>query len=428
MLLGKYINNIMAHIAHKYKLLPTKTQEKTLAQMGGSTRWLWNYMLDLNQKTYQETKKFVFAIDMANLLPELKSQNIWLKDTPSQSLQQKCIDLDRSLKSVWKSGFGFPKFKAKHKSSDSFRIPQNSKGTQIRAYGTHLFMPKLGKVKWVMHRPLPENSKIKSITITKDIDDWFVSVLLEIPNIEPMKYIDANKTVGLDLGVASFATLSDGTKIESPNFLKKSLRKLKHYQRQLKHKTKGSNNIKKQYTKIAKIHRDIRNARMNWLHHQSKDLVSKYDVICIENLKIKDLLEKKQMSRSIADQGWGIFVSHLQYKAVLSGKHVTKIGTYEPSTKTCSCCGNIRSMKLSDRVYVCENPKCNDYLKAKDRDINAATNIHFWGLMATEGVSFVSNTDGISEINACGDTITCQSNIIDEVSMKQEARRSLVVV
>jgi len=137
------------------------------------------------------------------------------------------------------------------------------------------------------------------------------------------------------------------------------------------------------------------------LHQLSNKIVNQYDVICVEDLKIKQLLAKKQLSRSISDQGWGIFVGQLQYKAQLRGKHLTKINTYLPSTKTCSCCGATRQMKLSDRVYVCENHKCTDYLKTKDRDQNAAMNIHFWGLMATPNIVY---TLGTGEIKACEDT------------------------
>jgi putative transposase len=401
-------------------------------------------MLDLNQKYYQENKKFKFAIDMANLLPELKKEHAWLKDTPSQSLQQKCIDLDHALKSVWKSNFGFPKFKAKHKSSDSFRIPQTN--GHIKITPDHIQIPKIGKIDWCYHRPIPENSKIKNITITKDIDDWYVSILLEIPDVPLMTHVDKNKTVGIDLGLNSFAILSDGSIIESQRFAKKAAKRLRHYQRQLKHKVNGSANSKKAYKRIAKIHRDIRNARSNWLHCQSKALVEKYDVICIENLSIKEMQSKyhkyngklkapeDRRGRSIADQGWGIFVNQLMYKAAHKGKHVTKIGEFDPSTQTCSCCGTRKEgsnkLKLSDREFICQNSSCNDYLKAKDRDINAAINIHFWGLMQTK-IEFleVVDTDGTSEINACGDT---QQALCDQaydwpigVSTNQEAKNNL---
>ena len=418
------------HVAYKYKLLPTNEQAIWLAQVGGSTRWLWNYMLDLNIKKYQEEKKFEFAFSMNALLPKLKKENDWLKLAPSQSLQQKCSDLDNALKRVWKSGFGFPKFKSKHRSTDGFRIPQviaNGKDPHIKVSEKSIVVPKIGAIRWKYHRPIPKNAKIKSVSITKDCDSWFVSVLCEVPEV-PSAQIDKSRAVGIDLGVASFATLSNGTKIESQNFLKKKLSKLKKYQRKLRNKVKGSKNKRKAYSRVAKIHRDIRNARVNWLHHQSNELVNKYDLICIEDLKIKDLLQKKQLSRSIADQGWGIFVNQLIYKANARGKHVTKIGTYQPSTKACSCCGTIRKMKLSDRVYIYENPKCNDYLKTKDRDINAATNILFWGMAATDyGLFLDPNTEGTSEIYACGEPIAqCQVNDI-EGSTIQESVRSLVV-
>lgn len=261
-----------------------------------------------------------------------------------------------------------------------------------------------------------------------------MSVLLEIPDVEPLKYIDTNKTIGVDLGLNSFAMLSNGDKIESQRFAKKAAKRLRHYQRQLKHKVKGSNNTKKAYKKISKIHQDIRNARTNWLHHQSKALIEKYDVICIENLSIKGMMSSKKApykrkGRAIADQGWGIFVGQLKYKAKNKGKHVTKIGAYDPSTQTCSCCGVVKTgkdkLELSDREFTCQNVLCSNYLKAKDRDINAAINIHFWGLMQTPNIELVTNTDGTSEINACGDTNVCYQDIDNKVSMKQESKNNL---
>jgi putative transposase len=417
--------------AHKYLLRPTKEQAALLSQYAGATRWLWNYMLDLNIKEYQANKKFVFNYSMNALLPELKKQHEWLKLPPSQSLQQKCADLDTALHSVWNSGFGFPKFKSKHRSQDSFRVPQqiaNSKDPQIKISEKAITIPKIGAVEWVMHRALPVDSKVKSITVSKDLDRWYVSVLLEVPDVPLIPEIDKDRTIGIDLGISNFATYSDGTKIQSPNFLKKQLKKLKYQQRFLKNKVKGSNNSKKQYYRIAKIHQKIRLQRSDFLHKLSNQVTNEYDVICVESLKIKELLMKKQLSRSIADQGWGIFINQLQYKAEQKGKHLTKIGTYQPSTKTCSCCGSIRQMKLSDRVYVCQNEKCDDYLKTKDRDVNAARNIHFWGLMATPELKFVSNTPGTGGIQACGDATSDCYDVSDQVSVKQETDQPLVAL
>lgn len=400
--------------AYKYKLLPTKVQQDRLSQITGSTRWIWNYMLNLNIKHYTEKKKFTFGTDMAMLVSDLRKEHEWLKEVPAQSLQQKCIDLDRALKSVWRSQFGFPKFKSKHRSQGSFRIPQHIKFTD-----THVSIPKVGKVKWRYHRPV--DGQPKSMTVSRDGKHWMVSVLCEIPDIPPIVNIDKSKTIGIDLGISDFAILNNGTKIGSPTFLKKKLQKLKRIQRRLRNKKRGSNNYNKHSNRIARVHQRIRYQRLDFLHQTSRQLVNKYDVICVESLKIRDLLEKRQLSRSIADQGWSIFVEQLAYKTKLEGKHLTKIDTYLPSTKTCSSCGTQRNMKLSDRVYICENNTCPDYLKTKDRDINAAMNIHFWGLMATTGISFFDkNTSGTGGINACGDTSTNRSNH-DLVSGKQEA-------
>jgi putative transposase len=405
----------MAHQAFRCKLEPNTEQLALLKQFAGSTRWLWNYMLDLNKKEYEANKKFIFAYDMHKRLPELKKQYEWLKNTHSQALQQRCTDLDTALKRVWRNGFGFPKFKSKNRSQAGFRIPQT--GTQIKVSDTHIVIPKIGAVKWRYHRPI--TGKLKSISVTRDIRGWYVSVLCEIPDVEPVVDVDQSKTVGIDLGVSSFATLSDGTKIASQNYLKKQLRRLKYQQRFLKNKKRGSANSRKQWDRVARIHARIRCQRLDWLHKLSDQLTRDYDVICVEDLKVQELLEKKQLSRSIADQGWSMFVGQLAYKAALRGKHLTRINTYLPSTKTCSCCGTERKMKLSDRVYICENAACADYLKTKDRDLNAAINIHAWGLMATPNIRLY--TPGTGEIQACGDTQIDHGYIGGQVSAKQEA-------
>jgi putative transposase len=410
--------------AYKYKLLPTKDQATWLNQVAGQTRWLWNYMLDLNKKEYEANKKFVFLYDMAKQLPELKKQHEWLKQAPSQSLQQRCMDLDAAIKSVWKSDFGFPQFKSKHKSKDGFRIPQaiaNGKDLQIKATNAHIQLPKIGKIKWKYHRELI--GKIKSVTISRDLDSWYISVLQEIPDIKP-ELIDRDKVIGIDLGITHFATMSDGTKITSPNFLKQKLKKLKKYQRQYAKKKSGSNNQKKARYRVAKTHQEIRFQRNNWLHQTSRKLVNQYDLICLEDLKTKSLLTKSKqapLNRAISDQGWYMFTQMLAYKAKHSGKHVTKIDQWAPSSKTCSNCGHkVDKMTLDMRNWTC--PNCN---QEHDRDLNAALNIKFWGIMATDYNKFV-NTDGMSGINACGDTSTEYCGTDVQVSLKQEAYGSLV--
>jgi putative transposase len=403
--------------AYRYKLISSTEQKQTLAQWEGSTRWLWNQFLAATTAQYAQDKKFIWGFDLKKTIPSLKSQHDWLKQVPAHALQNVAFDLDRALKRATGKNRdqGFPKFKSKHKSNGSIRIDQV--GTHIKVTDSHITIPKIGAVKWRYHRPV--SGVVKSISVTRDIRGWSVSVLCEMPDVEPIVYVDQTRTVGIDLGVSSFATLSTGEKIESQNFLKKQLRKLKYQQRFLRNKKRGSNNSQKQYNHIARIHARIRNQRSDWLHKLSNQITNDYDVICVEDLKVQELLEKKQLSRSIADQGWSMFVRQLAYKAIHKGKHLTKINTYLPSTKTCSCCGTERKMKLSDRVYICENTACADYLKTKDRDLNAAINIHMWGLMATQNVEVY--TPGTGGIQACGDTQIGRCRINDQVSVKQEA-------
>lgn len=406
--------------AYKFRLNPTKEQQTLLAQMAGNCRWVWNYMLAQQNTRYQLEKKFIFAVEMANQLPKLKQENEWLSLTPSQSLQQVCIDQDIALKRVWKSGFGFPKFKAKSKTRDSFRIPQTN--GHIRITDTHIKVPKIGLVKWRKHRDIA--GVIKSITISRDIKHWDVSVLVEIPDqhqlpINPTKC----KSIGVDLGISSFLVGSDGNKVDSPKFLKQKTARLKRYQRQVSRKCKGSKNRNKARIKLAKWHRDIRNSRADWLHKLSNEIVNTNDLICVEDLKTKSLMKhkkQKSLNRAISDQGWGMFLNMLKYKSQQRGKTLTQIDQFDPSSKTCSCCGHkMEKMALDIREWIC--PLCG---AEHDRDINAAHNILFWGIMATK------NTEGTSEINACGVSSTRCDLAYDkslEDTVKQEAQRSLVV-
>lgn len=379
-------------------------------------------MLDLNKNKYAVEKKFVFVFEMHKLLPGLKTQHDWLKNSPSQSLQAKCADLDTAFKSVKKSHFGFPRFKSKNRSRDSFRIPQTN--NHIKISDKKISIPKIGAINWQYHRSI--SGVVKSITVSCDVDQWYVSVLCASADIDPASLV-RDKAIGLDLGLTDFAITSDGQKYPSPKFLKKSSKRLIKKQRALSKKAKGSKNRNKARIRLARAHRQVRNQRANWLHQLSHSLVKKYDVICVEDLKTKDLMSRKKktknLSKAIADQGWGMFLNMIRYKSERAGKAFAQIDQYLASTKTCATCKEQRNMTLADRVHVCYNPKCADYLVEKDRDTNAANNILFWGLMLVDGSRFTTNTPGTGEINACGDTFVpdSQASWHQEVSAKQEA-------
>lgn len=394
--------------SYRFRLLPNKQQTELLNKWEGHSRWLWNHFLDLEQKEYAANKKFIWRYDLINLIPELKKQYDWLKESPSQSLQQIGTSMDTALKGL-KSGKKFPKFKKKNVRNGQILI-QNSP-LQIKTSKSHISLPKIGQVKWKQHRELP-NGRIKSASITRDVDKWFVSVLVEIPDAVKLPVDPSTcQSIGIDLGIKHFVVDSNGKKIDSPKFLQKKAARLKRYQRQVSRKQKGSNNRNRARIKLARWHLGIRNTRKDWLHKLSNEIVNTNDIVCVEDLKTKELMTRKStksLNRQISDQGWAMFLNMLRYKCEHRGKTFTQINQFKPSSKTCNHCGyKMGAMGLKIRDWIC--PQCG---AEHDRDVNAAQNILWWGLIATP------NTAGIAGINACG----VSKPLVDEGHMTQVGR------
>jgi len=392
-------------LGYKYKLLPNKAQIEILNQWEGSTRWLWNNFLDQNITQYQIDKKFIWRYDLKKQIPDLKKQYNWLGEVPAHALQNIAFSIDTALHAIKKSKIGFPRFKKKGVSNGQIKIDQTN--NHIKTSESHIKIPKIGNIKWIYHRALP--SDLRSVSITKDVDCWYVSCLCEIEDQQQV-LIDRDNCIGIDLGIKAFVVTSDQEIIPSPKFLKRSLAKLKWKQRKLSHRKIGSKNRNKERIRVAKLHRKIRNQRLNFLHQTSRRLVNTYDLICTEDLKTKDLMSKKNtaMNRAISDQGWSMFLGFLKYKCQLYGKHFDQIDKWAASTKTCNACGHKhQGFGLGIRIWTC--PNCKAIL---DRDLNAAQNIAFWGQLTIDS-SLFKNTVGTTEIEACGD--------VPLISMKQEA-------
>jgi putative transposase len=389
----------MMKLRYKYRLYPNKTQEAQLRQFGGATRYLWNQFLSKQKSTYEEQKKFIFFAEMCSQLVKEKKTTTWLKKIHSQVLQQKLKDLDTALKNCFKYKRGFPKFKKKSNVSDSFRYTQGIKLDQNK-----VFLPKIGWVKQDTHRKLPSDPT--SATISLDGDKWYISYAVEKQEQKPTRPAEA---VGIDLGIKEFLVTSDGEVIDNPRFLDKSLRKLKRKQRQLSRKKKGSNNRKKQQLVVYNQHKQIRNQRHNFLHQVSAQITNEYDLICTEDLNVSGMQKNHRLARQIGQVGWSMFVSMLEYKSRLKGKHAVKIDRFAPSTKTCSACGTKHDLTLADRVMKCE---CGFEM---DRDANAAINIRNWGWNKF-------NTWGAQEINACEVQVRPKNSVSSKAgTMKQEA-------
>lgn len=356
--------------AYKYRLYPTKTQEVLLAKHFGCARYIYNYGLERKIKSYSETKKSVSRFTIQADLPKLKKsdETKWLSEVNSLSLQAALLNLDMAFTRFFKEKKGFPKFKSKHDNRQSFQVPQNTKVD----YGTkRVFLPKFNEgIKCKFSRTF--NGKIKTSTVSRTpTGKYFISILVEtedtIPNKAP---IDENKAVGVDLGIKTFATLSDGTEIQNPKYLKKALRRLKRLHRSVSRKKKGSNSRKKAVKLLARQYEKVTNKRKGFLHKISKYLIDRYDTICLETLSASDMVKNHRLAQALSDIGIYMFNTYMDYKAEWYGKNIIRIGRFEPSSKMCSCGHIHRGLKLSDRVWAC--PACGS---VNQRDLLAAQNI-----------------------------------------------------
>jgi putative transposase len=371
------------HKGFKFRLYPTQEQELQLLQHAGNTRFVWNKLLESNISAYENNKKFIFYYEMSKNLLILKEEFAFLKLSGAQSLQQVGRQLDKALRDSPKKSKGFPKFK-KRSNRDSFTVPQ-----RFKVNNKTVQLPKIGKVKWVKHRKL--EGKPKFLTVSRDGSQWYCSVTCQV-NIKDKKFSQDN-IVGIDVGLKEFATVSDNTTIDNPRHLNKKLKKLKREQRYLSRKVKGSQNRKKQITKVQTVYRKVRNSRSYFHHKTSSSMIAKYSGVVLEDLNIKGIMKNSKLARSVSDIGWYEFNRQLEYKAKWNSKHFVKIDRFFASSKICNECGNKKvDLTLKDRMYVCKN--CGNIV---DRDFNASKNIR------DEGIRILKNTGGQPGINACGD-------------------------
>lgn len=389
-------------LRYKYRLYPDQYQEERFRQMAGSTRWLWNHFLENQQEQYKKNKTFMFYNQMCLQLPIMKKDinTQWLSETHSQVLQQKLKDLDNALKNCFKHKKGFPKYKKKSNFTDSFRYIQRLKYDKNKVY-----LPKIGWVKQDTHRKMP--SIPTSATIILEGNKWYISYVVEKQEIKPKSI---HSSVGIDLGLKSFITTSDGEIIDNPRFYEKLFKQLKRKQRHLSRKKIGSNNRFKQQLVVKNLHTKIANQRHNFLHQVSAQITNEYDLICVENLNVSGMTRNRKLSRAIGQAGWSAFVNMLEYKSTLKGGLTVKIDRWAPSTKTCSACGTKHDMPLDKKTMKCS---CGFVL---DRDANAALNIRRWG------EEILQNTAGTAEIYASGDTSTGDesSDLSRYVSLNEE--------
>ena len=356
--------------AYKYRIYPNKDQVVLLAKHVGCARYIYNYGLERKIKSYSETKKSISRFTIQADLPKLKKteKTKWLSEVNSLSLQAALLNLDMAFTRFFKEKKGFPNFKSKHDNRQSFQVPQN---TTVDYEAKRVYLPKFKEgIKCKFDRQF--KGKIKTSTVSKTpTGKYFISILVETEDTVPSKVpIDENKAVGVDLGIKTFATLSDGTEIQNPKYLKKSLKKLKRLQRSVSRKKKGSNSRKKAVKLLACQYEKVTNKRKDFLHKASKYLIDHYDTICLETLSASNMVKNHRLAQALNDISIGTFNAYMDYKAEWYGKNIIRIGRFEPSSKMCSCGYVYRGLKLSDRVWTC--PSCGS---VNQRDLLAAQNI-----------------------------------------------------
>ncbi len=374
---------------YKYRLMPTKNQIRTLNQQLEECRWLYNHLLEYRRDQWQNNQHSVGLYEGQNLLPALKVERPALASVHSQALQNVNVRLDLAFKAHFRrvrSGeekVGYPRFKG-YGRYDSLTYSQYGNGVCLDTANKvkpTVRLSKVGNVPIILHRPL--KGKAKTAIINRSATGKFYicfSVECE-PNILPK----LPNSVGIDVGLKTFAALSDGVEIENPRFARKEEKALARAQRKFSKAEKGTPLRRKRGKVVARVHERIGWRRNNFSHQHSRKIINSYGLIAVEDIQVNRMLHKHCLARSISDVAWSMFFQYLTYKAEEAGRVMVKVNPAYTS-QTCSACGHrldiTQRLSLGDRIFDC--PDCHLHI---DRDLNAARNIVRIGL----GLQAISN-------------------------------------
>jgi putative transposase len=358
--------------AYLYRCYPTSSQRQMLARTFGCARFVYNWALALRRDAYRERGEHLFYSDTSAVLTTLKraEATAFLNEVSSVPTQQALRHLDKAFKHFFEGRARYPKFKKKHgRQSAEFT------SSAFTWDGKHLTLAKMAEplpVRW--SRPLPEGAHPTTITLSRDAAGrYFVSFLVE----EEIHVLPVSpQTAGIDLGLSDVVTLSTGEKTGNEHFFRKEEQRLARLQRRHAKKRKGSKNRENARRKVARLHVRIADRRRDFAHKLTTRLIRENQVVCVESLSVKNLLQNHSLAKSIADVGWGELIRMLSYKAVWYGRTLVAIDRFFPSSKRCSVCGHIlEDLELDVRQWTC--PTCGT---VHDRDTNAALNIKAEGL------------------------------------------------
>ena len=366
--------------AVKIRLYPNKEQELKLNKVLGCYRFVYNQMLAQKQNAYKTDKTNLKVTDLSKwfhgtLLKD--EQYAWLKEQNTKVMKQAIRQMDGAYQKFFKQHNGFPKFKTKkNKQSALFPLEAISKGNKFNERKITLTQP-LKDIRFrcsdlYFKRLQTHKERIRSATLSKTKSgNYFLSILIELPQEEIIRFGQTNEHVGIDLGVKDFVITSDGEVFENKHFFKSQEKKIAKLQRQLSKKQKGSNNRNKQRVKVAKAFERLTSQKEAYIHSVVNELLTYYDTVFMEDLNVQGMLKNHKLAKAIQEVGFYRFKQILEDNARNNYKEVVFVGRFYPSSKTCHKCSYVnRELTLNDREWTC--PVCGE---RHDRDLNAAINI-----------------------------------------------------
>ncbi|VWC34915.1 RNA-guided endonuclease InsQ/TnpB family protein [Burkholderia lata] len=395
--------------AFKFELMPNGEQQRDMRRFAGSCRFVYNKALALQKENYEAGGKFIGYVAMAKHLTEWRNggETPWLKDAPVHPLQHALKDMERAYKNFFAKRAAFPKFK-KRGQRDSFRYP-DPKQFKLDQPNGRIFLPKLGWMRLRLSRPVL--GELRNATVSFNAGKWCVSIQTEREVEQPVPH--ATSVIGIDVGIARFATMSDGTFLTPLNSFKKHEARLRRCQRAMSRKVKFSNNWKKAKARVQRIHTRIGNARRDYLHKATTTISKNHAMVCIEDLQVrnmsrsaagstdapgKNVRAKSGLNKAILDQGWFEFRRQLEYKLAWNGGWLVAVPPANTS-RTCPACGYVSA----DNRTTQEKFACVECSYEENADVVGALNILARG----------------HRVAACGETV--QSGR----SMKQEPAEAI---
>ena len=366
---------------YRFRLYPDESQKQLIEKTLGCSRQVYNELLSLCKKEYEKDRNFrINKYELIKLLPKYKEKYPYLKEVDSIALQQSVIHLYTAYINFFRHNSDFPVFKKKK--NDYGYITMNINNS-IRIDGDEIQIPKIGRVKFVYHRQLPESFKYSTVSVSRIGKYYYASLIGEEEYQEYEEYSKESllltNSIGLDFSLANLFVSDSKTKTNMPKFYEKSLSILAKEQRKLSHMKKGSNNYREQLLRIANLHEKIANQRKDFLHKTSRYIANKYDYVFVEDLDLKSISERKEEMKLgifVNDLGYGIFLNQLKYKLEWLNKKLVKVDKYFPSSQLCSECEYRKTdLLLKNKTWIC--PNCG---VKHNRDHNAAINIKKEGM------------------------------------------------